>query len=106
MMATSSSRFTFSQSSSIPTLGRECLFPDDSSESLRNEFYIPGQVSIPTTVLKVEQEKAWVMGTFWHRREIPLYIDSEQQNVKFPNGVLSLEEGYRLSWQKQQMSIT
>lgn len=63
-------------------------------------------MSIPKTVLKVEQEKAWVMGTSWDRREIPLYIDSEQQNVKFPNGVLSLEEGYRLGWQKQQMSIT
>lgn len=89
MIATSSSRFTFSQSSSLPTLGRECLFPDDSSESLRNEFYILGQLSIPKTVLKVEQEdamtgQAWVMGTSWDRREILLYIDSEQENVKFP----------------------
>lgn len=86
MIATSSSRFTFSQSSSLPTLGRECLFPDDSSESLRNEFYILGQVSIPKTVLKVEQEdaKAWVMGTSWDRHEILLYTDSEQENVKFP----------------------
>lgn len=63
-------------------------------------------MSIPTTVLKVEEEKAWVIGTSWDRHEIPLYIDSEQRNVKFPNGVLSLEEGYRLGRQKQQMSLT
>lgn len=70
-------------------------------KALEMSFYILGQVSIPTTVLKVEEEKAWVMGTSWDRHEIPLYIDSEPHN-----GVLSLEEGYRLGWQKQQMSVT
>lgn len=42
-------------------------------------------MSIPKTVLKVEQEdaKAWVMGTSWDRHEILLYTDSEQENVKF-----------------------
>ena len=50
-------------------MGRECLFPDYSSESLRNEFYILAWVKCQSLKqsLKVEQENAvigqvWVMG--------------------------------------------